>query len=166
MLLPFVGVGAAFLATRVKPVVYRAVTVLAVVCMVVWPAWLSWFTYKTEGGRQNTLRAISPVTTNSIRVMQVAEFLKHKAGDGSVLIIDVDPHGYDDLQLGFYSGFAYEKLARLRSPMFERRVSDGQPRWLVTFDGGTVQLENGTYRGIAFDEVGGFEAPFHVYAAR
>jgi len=140
--------------------------VLTVSCLVAWPAWLGWFTYRTDGPRQNTLRAISPVTTNALTIMEVAAFLRTKAVDGSVLIIDLDPRGYDDLQLAFYSGFPYEKLARLRSPMFERRLSDGAPGWLVRFDGGPLLLDDPRLRGVQFEEISGFAPPFHVYATR
>lgn len=170
LLLPFVGVGAGVTSTWLKPRVFRLVMTLALGCMVVWPVWLSWFTYRTDGSWQNTLRAISPVTTNSPRLMQVARWLETVASDGSVVIIDLDPRGYDDLQLSFYSGFAFEKVARLRSPLFERRLQDGPVKWLVRFEGGaldtTHQFVNDTFRGMQFDEIAGFPPPFHVYAAR
>ncbi len=167
LLLPFVGFGANALLDRFTPRASRAVQVVAVLCLVVWPAWLGWFTFRTTGSLQSTLRAISPVTTNTVELMQVADWLSSRASDGSVLIIDSDPRGYDDLQLGFYSGFAFEKLARLRSPLFERRLNDGVPRYLVRFDGGGLdtsgQFADDTFRGLHFSEVGSFAPPLHVY---
>ncbi len=167
LLLPFVGVGAQTLLDRLNPRISRAILVVTVFCAVAWPSWLGWFTFRTRGSLQSTLRAISPVTTNTVELVQVAKWLSARANDGSVLIVDSDPRGYDDLQLGFYSGFPFERLARLRSPLFERRLSDGPARWLVRFEGGGLdtsgQFAAGVFRGMSFSEVGTFAAPVHVY---
>ncbi len=167
LLLPFAGCGAVWLASRLSVRAHRAVMAASLACAIIWPAWLGWFTYRTDGPLENTLRAISPVTTNALKTKQVASWLASKAAEGSVLIVDTDPRGYEDLQLAFYSGFNFEKLARLRSPMFERRVNGGDPRYLVRFEGGLLetshQFEASTFRGLRFNEISGFAAPFHVY---
>ena len=99
--------------------------------------------------------------------MRVAQWLRVKSAEGEMVIIDTDPRGYDDLQVSFYSGFAYEKVARLRSPVFEQRLTEGTPGSLIRFEGGaletTRQFDADTFRGTRFVEVAGFTGLMHVY---
>ncbi len=168
-LLPFVQPGFVAIAERLRWArVREAVTALTLAMLVAWPVWLGWFTYRTDGAWQNTLRAIAPVTTNAPQLTKVARWLSARAGGGAGLVVAVDPRGYDDIQLTFASGFAFERVARARAPSFEQRLHDNDVRYLVLFDGGalasTNQFVNRTLRGRwRFHEVGGFDPPFHVF---
>ncbi len=172
LLLPFVAPGAAWLLSRARLQVRQALVALAAACAVAWPLWLGAYTFRTEGGWRDTLRPISPTSTNRPTLMRVADWLdEHAAPGGGVLVVDVDPHGYDDVQVSFFAGFPYEHGARLRSPYFEKRLASGRPTWLLRFDGGdfekkglaTLEGRALVFRGMRFEEVDGQPAPFHVY---
>jgi hypothetical protein len=78
------------------------------------------------------LRAISPTSTNEPKLMRVAGWLKANAAAGTDgLLFDEDPGGYTDIQIGFFSGFAYERQARRRSVFFEERLAQNRIGYVV-----------------------------------
>lgn len=172
LLLPFVWFGAQPVLTRLSAGVRRGLITFAVACAVVWPTWLGWFCFRTEGPWPDTLRAISPSSTNERRLMKVADWLKANGAtttDG--VLLDEDPIGYSDMQVGFFSGFPYERQVRRRSILFEQRVAANRLRFVVRFEGGRLEREGRllvdgarvTFDGQVFDEVPGFAPPLHVY---
>jgi hypothetical protein len=139
---------------------------------VAWPAWLGWYCFRTEGAWPDTLQAISPTSTNEPKLMRVAQWLKaHAAPTAEGLLFDEDPAGYTDLQIGFYSGFSYERQARRRSSFFEERLAQNRIGYVVRYEGGRLEREGWIsvegarvrFAGQTFEEVPGFERPVHVY---
>ena len=106
--------------------------------------------------------------------MKVARWAAARRDEQGSIVVDQDPSGYDDMIVGYFSGFAYERQARRRSPWFETRLAQAQPKVLVRWEGGVLEregrlvLEGRTARldGVAFEEVEGFDAPVHVYGRR
>jgi hypothetical protein len=166
LLLPFVWLG---FETIAWPRVKNAVLAVAAVTAVTLPVWLGVFTLHREGKWEETLRPISPVSTNPVELMRVARFLEREVNQaGEAAILDNDSH-YRDLQLAFFSGLPEERLARHRWEIFPQRLASAQPRFLVRIEGGTLekiaQLDGRrlSLNGWVFDELDGFAAPFHVY---
>lgn len=166
LLLPFVWFGfEAISRSRVRKVIWAAAAVTAVAL----PVALGLFTLHREGKWEDSLRPVSPVSTNPVELMRVARFLERVVnGGGEALILDSDAQ-YRDLQLAFFSGLPEERLARHRWEIFPVRLASAQPRFLVRIDGGTlervVSVDGRTLRfnDWTFTELDGFQAPFHVY---
>ncbi|RKH09811.1 hypothetical protein D7V97_15445 [Corallococcus sp. CA053C] len=152
----------------------RAVVGVSAVLAVVMPVALGLYTFRTEGGLHDSLRPVSPTSTNPVAVMQVARFLKDEvAAKGGAAAVDDDPR-YMDLQLAFFSGLPEMRLARVRWDTFRQRLQDANPDVLVRFDEGTLLKDPGvrlegrtlTLDGVAYLEQDGFSAPLHVYRRR
>jgi hypothetical protein len=96
-----------------------------------------------------SLRAVSALSLNAEDVRVVAKALRARAAPTDVVAIDVDPRGFDDLQIAFESRLPFRQVARRRAPSFETFVAPG-PRWLVLFDGGLLSTSFG---GLPWREV-------------
>ena len=166
LLLPFVWLGFQWAPfARVRP----ALVVVAAGIAVALPTWVGLFTLHREGKWEDSLRPVSPVSTNPVELMRVARFLSSEVSDsGEAAIVDTDPR-YLDLQLAFFSGLPEERLARYRWEIFPQRLLAAQPRYLVRIERGgldAVATINGRtleFNGWHFTEVDGFAPPFHVY---
>ncbi|MEW5738367.1 MAG: glycosyltransferase family 39 protein [Myxococcota bacterium] len=172
LLLPFVWFGAQPVLRRLGKRGERVLVGVALFCAVAWPAWLGWYCFRTEGAGPDTLRAIAPTSTNERRLMRVAEWLKANAAPGTDgLLFDEDPSGYTDIQIGFFSGFPYERQARRRSSFFQERLATNRIGFVVRYEGGRLEREGRlvvegrrvTFDGQVFEEIPGFDAPVHVY---
>ncbi len=133
------------------------------------PIALGLFTLHREGKWEDTLRPISPVSTNPVELMRVARFLEREVNRrGEAAILDNDGM-YRDLQVAFFSGLPEERLARHRWEIFPLRVAAAQPKYLVRIEGGTLErvasVDGRTLRfnEWTFNELDGFQPPFHVY---
>jgi len=171
LLLPFAWFGAQPVLERLGPRARRAWQGAAVAFAVAWPVASGWACSRTQGAWVDTLRAISPTSTNSPRLMAVARWLSSHVGPEGGLVVDVDPRGYDDLNVGFFSGVPYERQARRRSTAFEERLRALRPDYIVRVDGGELERDprfaftpgGASFDGARFDEVPGFSPPWHVY---
>ncbi len=152
----------------------KALAGVTAVIAVALPVVMGLYTFRAEGRLQNSLRPVSPTSTNPVAVMQVADFLKAEvASKGGAAALD-DAPDYMDLQLAFFSGLPEERLARVRWDTFRKRLEEARPEVLVRFEGGSlvkdagVKLEGRTLAldGVAYDELDGFTAPLHVYRRR
>ncbi len=166
LLLPFVWFGFQWplLVRFQKPLLW----VTAVVAIVL-PASIGFFTLHREGKWENSLRPVSPVSTNPVDLMVVARFLEREVNaGGEAVVLDTDAQ-YRDLQLAFFSGLPEERLARYRWEIFPLRLAAAQPKFLVRIEGGdlakvtAVQGDLLHFNGWTFRELRGFAAPFHVY---
>jgi 4-amino-4-deoxy-L-arabinose transferase-like glycosyltransferase len=166
LLLPFVWFGFdAFHGKRLRVSLAVAGSVVGVAL----PVALGLFTLHREGKWEDSLRPVSPISTNPVELMRVARFLEHEVkaqGEGAILDSDAQ---YRDLQLAFFSGLPEERLARHRWEIFPIRLAAAAPRFLVRIEGGTLErvasIEGRQLRfnGWTFSELDGFVAPFHVY---
>jgi hypothetical protein len=154
--------------------VRKALAGVTAVMAVAVPVALGLYTFRAEGRLQNSLRPVSPTSTNPVAVMKVADFVKAQvAGKGGAVAIDEDPN-YMDLQIAFFSGLPEERMARVRWDTFRKRLQETQPELLVRFDGGSlvkdasVKLEDRVLvlDGVTYEELDGFSAPLHVYRRR
>ncbi|WNG44921.1 hypothetical protein F0U60_13060 [Archangium minus] len=152
----------------------KAVAGLCSVLAVAVPVAMGLYTFRADGGMRDSLRPVSPTSTNPVPLMQVARFLKEEvAPKGGAAVLDQDP-GYLDLQLAFFSGLPDERLARVRWETFRKHLREAQPEYLVRFDGGSLVKDSGvnlegrtlTLDGVAYQELDGFTAPLHVYQRR
>lgn len=152
----------------------KALAGVAAVLAVAVPVAMGLFTFRAEGRLQNSLRPVSPTSTNPVAVMQVADFVKAEvASKGGAVAIDDDP-SYMDLQLAFFSGLPEERMARVRWDTFRKRLQEARPEVLVRFAQGSlvkdagVKLEGRTLvlDGVAYEELDGFSAPLQVYRRR
>ncbi len=171
VLLPFVVPGLeAVRGAGARKAVAGVCSVLAVAV----PLALGLYTFRADGRWQDSLRPVSPTSTNPVPLMQVARFLEEEvAAQGGAAVVDQDP-GYMDLQLAFFSGLPDERLARVRWETFRKHLREAQPEYLVRFDQGTLVKDPGvklegrtlTLDGVAYEEQDGFSAPLHVYRRR
>ena len=109
--MPFVWLGASPLLDRLSEVGAKSVALTLAAGLVAFSTWLGWFTWRRDGVWENTLRPISATSNNSAPVRAMGEVLAKAPREG-VIVIDTDPRGFDDLQVGFLSGFPFERLAR------------------------------------------------------
>ncbi len=174
LLLPFVVPGFESLMERASAGRRRAVAGLTVAVAVALPVALGLLTFRSEGGWRESLRPVSPTSTNPVALMKVARFLEEEvAAKGGAAVIDSEP-GYQDLQLAFFSQLPEERLARVRWESFRKSLGEARPEFLVRFDNGSlvkdagVKLEGRTLwlDGVAYEELEGFAAPLHVYRRR
>jgi hypothetical protein len=190
LLLPFIWLGASELFRR-WPRLERPLVWVGGASAVMVTAGMGALTVQSQGELAHALRPVSATSTNEPRLMTVARWLASSAGtssssagtsrlpsDGSAgtrgsVVIDEAPSGYEDMIVGYFSGFPYEQQARRRSPWFEQRLSQGRPRFVVRWEGGRLEREgrlnidgvSAWLDGQAFEEVSGFEPPLHVYRA-
>ncbi|MBF5044698.1 glycosyltransferase family 39 protein [Aggregicoccus sp. 17bor-14] len=172
VLLPFVWLGYETSVAGRSAGARRAVGVATVLLAVAMPLALGLYTFRRDGGLADTMRPVSPVTTNPVPIMEAARYLKAEAAaKGKGAILDDEPQLYMDLQLAFFSGLPELRMARYRWDTFRQRLADADPAVLVRFDNGNlakdpgVKLEGRTLSvdGLRFEEVDGFHAPVHVY---
>ncbi|WP_257449180.1 ArnT family glycosyltransferase [Archangium lipolyticum] len=174
LLLPFVVPGFEACVGQSGAGVRRAVAAACAVLAVAVPVALGLYTFRVDGGLHDSLRPVSPTSTNPVPLMQVARFLKDEvAAKGGAAILDEDP-SYLDLQLAFFSALPDERLARVRWATFRKHLREAQPEYLVRFDNGALLKDPGaklegrtlTLDGVAYEELDGFSAPLHVYRRR
>src|SRR6185436_18909104 len=116
LLLPFVGPGFEALFRHGSARTRRVFSIAAIAMAVALPAAIGWFTFRRDGKWEDSLRPVSPTSTNPVALMKVARFLKAEADSA---ILDKDP-GYRDIQIGYFSGLPASKLARYRHENFEQ----------------------------------------------
>jgi Dolichyl-phosphate-mannose-protein mannosyltransferase len=170
LLLPFVWLGAEGVLQG-RPRLRRALVAASAAGCVAWGAGLGWACYRTSGQVVDALRPVAATSTNEARTMAVAGWLGAHMREGTSLVVDEDPQGYDDLTVAYFSGFAYEAQARRRSPMYRARLAARPPSLLVRFDGGRLEREGAlqlrpggaVLDGVAFDEVSLPHPRLHVY---
>lgn len=130
------------------------------------PMFIGVLTLHREGKWEDSLRPVSPVSTNPVELMRVARFLSREVNDrGEAVILDTDAQ-YRDLQLAFFSGLPEDRLARYRWEIFPLRLQTARPRYLVRIEGGGLTGAAGRsmqFNGWEFTELDGFMPPFHVY---
>ncbi len=174
VLLPFVLLGFTTLVGQKGVGVRRTVAGLAVALAVVLPVALGLFTFRAEGGWRDSLRPVSPTSTNPQSVMQVARFLKAEAAaKGGAAVLDEDPN-YLHLQVAFFSGLPNTRLARVGWETFRPHIQEHRPEFLVRFDQGTLVKDAGvklegrtlTLDGVVYEELDGFSPPLHLYRRR
>lgn len=85
----------------------------------------------------NSFRAISGLSLNDPHLREVVQVLRARASPADIVAVDVDPRGFDDIQLAFESGLPFTQVGRKRAASFETVVAPGA-RWLVLFDGGVL----------------------------
>jgi hypothetical protein len=119
----------------------------------------------------SSLRPVSPVSTNPPAVMQVAHWLKTEvAAVGGAAALDVDDQ-YWDLQIAFFSGLPDTRIARMRWDIFRKQLAEQRPEALVRREGGALEKEPDfllqgdtiSFDGDGWEEVPGFQRPWHVY---
>ncbi|WNG20145.1 ArnT family glycosyltransferase [Cystobacter fuscus] len=175
LLLPFVGPGfVACVGSRGAGVRGALASVCAVLAVAV-PVAMGLYTFRADGGLRDSLRPVSPTSTNPVPLMQVARFLKDEvAARGGAAVLDEDP-SYMDLQLAFFSGLDDERLARVRWATFRDHLRRAQPEYLVRFDNGRLVKDAGVkwdggrtlvLDGVEYGELDGFSPPLHVYRRR
>lgn len=170
LVLPFVWTGFRALAGHKDAAAQRRWKVAAVALAVVLPVALGAFTFRNDARPADTVRPVSPLTTNRRAVMSAARFVQQQAGARDALVLDDEPQ-YLDVQLGFYTGLPDARVARLRWETFHQDVARLAPAWLVRFDGGSLVKDKGvtlegrtlTLDGAVYEELDGFEPPVHVY---
>jgi hypothetical protein len=173
LVLPFVYLGYAAISER-KPGLARAVAIGGAALAVALPAWMGQYTFRVDGGGlRESVRPVSPTSTNPRPVRQVSEYLRNEVtAKGGSAIID-QGQDYMDLQIAFFSDLPELKMARLRWDTFEKRVAENHPATIVRVDHGLLEqradvtLAPGglTFQGRAYRELPGFPAPYHVYRA-
>ncbi|WP_434382785.1 ArnT family glycosyltransferase [Melittangium boletus] len=171
VLLPFVVPGFEACAGAWGPGARKALAVVCGVLAVAVPVGMGLYTFRADGGRRDTMRPVSPTSTNPVPLMQVARFLKEEvAAHGGAAVVDDDPR-YMDLQLAFFSGLPDERLARVRWETFRKHLREAQPEYLVRFDEGSLVKDSGVtlqgktlvLDGVEYGELDGFAPPLHVY---
>lgn len=172
LLVPFAAVGWEMLGALRWTKLASAIRASTVVSTIVLPLALGGFTYQRDGAWETTLKPISPVTTQPVALMKVADFLKRQvAAKGEAVILDTDEQGYRDLCIAFFSGLDEAHLARFRWDTFDLHVKHASPRYLVLIDSGEL-LKKGRVRPEGdrlrfgdweFEPLPAFTAPFAVY---
>ena len=175
LLLPYVQFGFSWLTRRAPPRMRGFVVGATVALAIAVPAVLGAFTFRSEGKFQDTLRPISPTSTNPDAVMRVARFIKDEVVPrGGAVILDDDPVAFTDMQIAFFSGLPEERVARYRWEIFPDRLRSANPEFLIRIDGGKLSenpdfelVDNRVRLGERwFEELPGFAPPFHVYRRR
>lgn len=170
LLLPFVWLGATDV-TRRWPRLERPLVWTGAVSAAAFVVALGGFTVASDGQLADGLRPVSPTSTLPRRLSAVAaQVARRNDGRGSVAL-DVDPSGYEDLTIAYFSSFPFERVARRRSPWFERRLAEAAPVVLVRWEGGQLEAEgrlrldgrSAWFDGLEFEEVEGLHGAVHVY---
>ncbi|WP_224364011.1 ArnT family glycosyltransferase [Hyalangium versicolor] len=174
LLLPFVVLGLQACVRAWGEGAGKAVAGGSIALAVVMPVGLGISTFREDGGWRDSLRPVSPISTNPQPVMEAVRFVEAEvAGKGKSLVLDSDDR-YMDLQLAFFAGLPEERLVRLRWPDFQQRVEKNRPEYLVRFDAGGLARESWvklegrilTLGAVSYEEMEGFSAPVHVYRLR
>jgi hypothetical protein len=171
LVLPYVYFGFLAIAGGISANNRRMLAAVTIGSAVAVPLCLGAFTFRSEGKFQNSLRPISPTSTNSPAVMEVVSFIRQQVGPkGGGIILDTDSQ-YRDLQIAFFAGLPEEKIARYRWDTFQKRLLTAQPVHLIRIEGGELG-ENEEFKLVGnrarlgdrwFEELSGFQPPFHVY---
>jgi len=181
LLLPYVHYGFGELTRNAGLWMRRMVAGLAIGLAVAEPIALGAFTFRSEGDLENTLRPISPTSTNPASIMQVARFIKEEIlPRNGAIILDSDP-GYSDLQIAFFGGLPEERMARYRwedcigdGACFRDRLRTANPDYLVRIEGGKLAespdfevLDRRVRLGDRwFEELPELPRPYHLYRRR
>lgn len=88
----------------------------------------------------NSFRAISGLSLNDPHLREVVHALRERASPTDIVAVDVDPRGFDDIQLAFECGLPFKQVGRRRASSFDTVVAPGA-RWLVLFEGGVLTPE-------------------------
>ena len=88
----------------------------------------------------NSFRAISGLSLNDPHLREIVHALRERASPTDIGAVDVDPRGFDDIQLAFECGLPFKQVGRRRASSFDTVVAPGA-RWLVLFDGGVLTPE-------------------------
>jgi hypothetical protein len=171
LLLPYVSYGFSALFGRASSKWRMAIAALSLVSAVGIPTFLGVLSSRSNHRIATSLAPIGPISENPPAVAGVVRFIKDRAeANNAGIILDTDPH-YWDMQIAFFSGLPEEKMARYRWDTFQKRLLTAQPAYLIRIDGGQL-IENLDFHLIGnrarlgdrwFEEVPGFEPPFHVY---
>lgn len=107
-----------------------------------WCLGLGAYCYEPDTKWSFTLRAISPTSRLEQPLRAFVESLaaRTRAVPGT-LVVDEDPHAYDDLAISFYSGLPFEEQVRRRYDRYEEALAGRTARWLVLFEGGRLVRE-------------------------
>lgn len=140
--LPYVEPGFACLVAGRSPAVRRALGALAVALSIATPAALGWATAWRDGPVAATLGPISPLSTLPTDQMEVARWIRDRAGPQDVLLVDDNP-SYADLHVAFYSGLPDRRLVRRRWEDFEKRLAGTPPTLAVVFASGSLAATEG-----------------------
>ncbi len=139
-LLPFVPVGAGWLAARLPKLAWRPLAALTVALAVAFPVGLVAYTYDREGKWENTVRPVSPITTQPRELVEAVKWVRAQVtAHGGSLVLDGDDRQYFDVTVGFRSGLPEDRLARARWDTFPVRLTHRQPRYLLRFEGGMLE---------------------------
>ena len=140
----FIGAGLAALESRSRWAAWACVPLL-----------LTWGPFVEVAARTpwrwaNSFRAVSALSLNGEDLRIVANELRARAAPSDIVAVDVDPRGFDDIQLAFESGLPFRQVARRRAPSFETFAARGA-RWLVLFDGGVItsSFDGASWRAVA-----------------
>jgi 4-amino-4-deoxy-L-arabinose transferase-like glycosyltransferase len=172
LLLPFVREG--FLAVsggwgRAARGALLGATALLLVAI---PAAVGLATYRQEGGLRDSLRPVSPISTNPPALMALARELGARLGPREgTLLLDSDG-AYSDRQSAFVSRLPEARLIRSRWPDARQRRARAPPRYLLLLpdgalervgdvrrmDGGSVELD-----GQGFVLEPGIPPPYRLY---
>ncbi|MBL8922202.1 MAG: glycosyltransferase family 39 protein [Myxococcaceae bacterium] len=127
----FVGAGLASLEAR-----WRQAAVASVSLAVAWLPLLE-LAAQARWRWASSFRAVSALSLNNEDLRVIAKALRERAAPADIVAVDVDPRGFDDLQLAFESGLPFRQVARRRAPSFDAFAAPG-PRWMVRFEGGVL----------------------------
>ena len=174
LLLPFVALGFEACVGSRGPWARRTLAGVCAVLAVALPLAMGLYTFRADGGLRDSLRPVSPTSTNPVALMQVARFLHDEvAPRGGAAVLDMDEH-YLDLQVAFFSGLPEMRLARLRWDTFRLRLGQARPEYLVRFDQGSLVREPDVtlkgselvLDGVTYVEQPGYTPPLHLYRRR
>ncbi|MCI0572552.1 MAG: glycosyltransferase family 39 protein [Myxococcaceae bacterium] len=175
LLLPFVAEGATALLSGRATWVRRGTVGLAGVLAVGMPLAIGLFTWRNDTGVSNSLKPVSPVATNPVPVMKVADYLHEQVRPGSgVVALDEDPV-YMDVQIGFFSGLGEDRLLRHRwGTDFDKRLAVQVPDYVVLMKGGklaarpdmVVRADGLTWRGVEYEPVAGMKPTHQLFRRR
>lgn len=113
---------------------------VVIALLVTWCAGLAALTWAPDSPWPSSLRAVSAASRLESRLRAPASWLRDNATAGD-FVVDVDPRGYDDLTLSYFSGLPYERQHRRRYEYYWQTRPDEAPRWLVLFDGGSMERD-------------------------
>jgi hypothetical protein len=166
----YVGTASAVGINRARRVVQVSVALALAI-----PLAVGWLTFRRDGLLEDTLRPVSPTSTNPLAIMDGAEFIRSTVvPSGREIVVDIDD-GFLDQPLVFYGGLLQERVLRVREPADLLRVAREHPEFVVRFDRGSLVTHEGVRRNGRTLELGGaphtydehgFSPPLHVYARR
>lgn len=130
LLLPFAG----WVLSEVR---LRSISIVAAA---LWCFVLAGFSFLPDSRWPFSLRSISATSRLETALRVQTDWLAAHAVDGE-LVVDVDPRGYDDLQVSYFSGLPYERQHRRRYEYYWQIAPNEAPRWLVLFDDGSMERD-------------------------